>query len=108
MPGLKALDERTLQIQLISPFPQLTHTLAQGYSAIVPREAVDHYGQEFAIHPVGSGPYRLQVFNSAGAVLVRNTGFRQEPFSLEAEGFDPGVHGRFELEALEGSHCSFH
>ena len=100
--GLKALDDRTLQIQLISPFPQLTHTLAQGFSAIVPREAVDHYGQEFAIHPVGSGPYRLQLFNSASAVLVRNPGFREEPFSLEAEGFDKTAHSQLDLEGLEG------
>jgi oligopeptide transport system substrate-binding protein len=100
--GLKALDDRTLQIQLISPFPQLTHTLAQGFSAIVPREAVDHYGQEFAIHPVGSGPYRLQLFNSASAVLVRNPGFREEPFSLEAEGFDSAAHSHLGLEGLEG------
>ena len=102
VPGLKALDDRTLQIQLISPFPQLTHTLAQGYSAIVPREAVDHYGPEFSINPVGSGPYRLQVFNSARAVLVRNTGFRREPFSPEAEGFDPQVHDLYGIELLEG------
>ncbi len=100
--GLKALDDRTLQIQLISPFPQLTHTLAQGFSAIVPREAVDHYGQEFAIHPVGSGPYRLQLFNSASAVLVHNPGFREEPFSLEAEGFDKTAHSQLDLEGLEG------
>ena len=100
--GLKALDDRTLQIQLVSPFPQLTHTLAQGFSAIVPREAVDHYGQEFGIHPVGSGPYRLQLFNSASAVLVRNPGFREEPFSLEAEGFDKTAHSHLGLEGLEG------
>ncbi|MFC1689514.1 ABC transporter substrate-binding protein [Pseudomonadota bacterium] len=100
--GLKALDDRTLQIQLIAPFPQLVHTLAQGYSAIVPREAVEHYGQQFAIHPVGSGPYKLQLFNSAGAVLVRNTKFRQEPFGLAAEGFDPAIHAGYGLERLEG------
>jgi len=100
--GLKALDDRTLQIQLVSPFPQLTHTLAQGFSAIVPREAVDHYGQEFAIHPVGSGPYRLQLFNSASAVLVRNPGFREEPFSLEAEGLDKAAQSHLGLEGLEG------
>jgi len=100
--GLKALDDRTLQIQLISPFPQLTHTLTHGLSAIVPREAVDHYGQEFAIHPVGSGPYQLRGFNSASAVLVRNPGFREEPFSLEAEGFDPSVHSGLGLEELVG------
>jgi len=102
VPGLKALDDHTLQIQLIRPFPQLTHTLAQGYSAVVPREAIEHYGQEFAIRPVGSGPYRLVVFNSAGAVLARNTVFRQEPFSLEAEGYDPKLHGALGLAGLEG------
>ena len=102
VPGLKALDERTLQIQLISPFPQLTHTLTQGYSAVVPREAAEHYGQELAIHPVGSGPYHLQKFNSAGAVLVRNPDFREEPFSAAAEGFDPSERTHLDTEALEG------
>lgn len=102
IPGLKALDERTLQIQLISPFPQLTHTMAQGYSAVVPREAVERYGQEFAIHPVGSGPYRLKKFDSAGAVLVRNPAFRQEPFSAAAEGHDAGLPDFVDIEALEG------
>ena len=100
--GLKALDERTIQIQLISPFPQLVHTLAQGFSAIVPREAVEHYGNEFPIRPVGSGPYRLGKFNSSGAVLKRNRKFRQQPISLEAEGYDAQTQGHLGLEQLEG------
>ena len=102
VPGLRALDEHTVQIQLISPFPQLTHTLAQGFSAIVPREAVQHYGREFPIHPVGSGPYRLQSFNSSSAVLQRNAGFRQQPFSLEEEGYDPETQSYLGLEHLDG------
>lgn len=102
VPGLRALDDHTVQIQLISPFPQLAHTLAQGFSAIVPREAVEHYGQEFPIHPVGSGPYQLQGFNSSGAVLLRNTKFRQHPFNLEAEGYDPETQATLGLEKLEG------
>jgi ABC-type transport system substrate-binding protein len=100
--GLRALDDRTIQIQLISPFPQLPHTLAQGFSAVVPREAVDAYGQEFAIRPVGSGPYRLLDFNSARATLLRNEDFRREPFRLAAEGFDPSSQGALGLERLEG------
>lgn len=102
VPGLRALDDRTIQIQLISPFPQLTHTLAQGFAAVVPREAVEHYGREFAIHPVGSGPYSLRRFNSSGAVLEKNKRFRQRPLSLEAEGFDPESQGGLGLEALDG------
>lgn len=100
--GLRALDERTIQIQLIQPFPQLTHTLAQGLSAIVPREAVEHYGPELSLHPVGSGPYRLASFNSTRAVLTRNPHFREEPFSLAREGYDPARQSSLGLEGLEG------
>ena len=57
---------------------------------------------ELAVHPVGSGPYRLASFNTASAVLVRNTGFRQEPFSLENEGFNPALQSAYGLEHLEG------
>jgi len=102
VPGLRALDDYTIQIQLNSPFPQLPHTLAQGYAAVVPREAVTTYGPEFAIHPVGSGPFRLAEFNSARAVMLRNDGFRKEPFSLVAEGFDPVRQAGLGLESLEG------
>jgi ABC-type transport system substrate-binding protein len=101
--GLRALDDYTIQIQLIAPFPQLTHTLAQGFAALVPREAVERYGPEFAVRPVGSGPYRLARFDSAGAVLLRNESFRRLPFSLEAEGYDPATQGDLGLERLEGA-----
>jgi ABC-type transport system substrate-binding protein len=102
IPGLRALDDHTIQIQLVEPFPQLTHTFTQGYSALVPQEAVAHYGSGLATHPVGSGPYRLERFDSAGAVLLRNDDFRQEPFSLAAEGYDPSRQKRYGLESLEG------
>jgi len=102
VPGLRALDERTIQIQLIAPFPQFTHTLAQGYAAVVPREAVEHYGAGFALHPVGSGPFRLKRFDNTGAVLKSSRRFREEPFSLEAEGFDAKAHAGLGLESLEG------
>ena len=107
IPGLRALDERTIQIQLISPFPQLAHTLAQGFSAIVPREAVEYYGPEFKRHPVGSGPYRLDSFNSASAVLLENERFRRSVFDLEAEGFDPDSQGGLGLEQLQGQSLPF-
>lgn len=100
--GLLALDERTIRIRLKAPFPQLTHTLTQGFSAIVPREAVERYAGGFALHPVGSGPYRLDSFNSASAVLLRNPGFRAEPLSLAREGYDPLSQSRLGLQRLEG------
>lgn len=98
--GLRALDDHTIRFQLVSPYPQFVHTLAQGFSAIVPREAVERYGGEFSVRPVGSGPYRLQRFDSSGAVMVRNDHFRQEPFDLAEEGFDPARQQGLGLESL--------
>ena len=57
--GLRALDERTLQIKLTGPYPQLLWILAMHYSYAVPREAVEFYGDNFVNHPVGTGPFVL-------------------------------------------------
>lgn len=58
--GLRAIDDRTLQMELTGPYPQLLWILAMHYSFAVPREAVEAYGGEFVNHPVGTGPYRLR------------------------------------------------
>jgi ABC-type transport system substrate-binding protein len=102
IPGFRALDDHTIRIRLKQPYPQFTHTLTQGYAAIVPAEAVMHYGPELANHPVGSGPFRLLSRNRARAVLERNPDFRREPFSLEQEGYDSEQQEMLGLQALEG------
>jgi ABC-type transport system substrate-binding protein len=58
--GLRALNDRTLQIQLTGPYPQLLWILAMHYSFAIPREAVEFYGDDFVNHPVGTGPYILE------------------------------------------------
>jgi oligopeptide transport system substrate-binding protein len=100
--GLRALDDYSIQITLTQPFPQLVHTFTQGYAGIVPREAVEKYGQEFASRPVGSGPFRLVSRDSARAVFEKNPDFRQQPFDLVDEGFDPEVHADSGFESLQG------
>lgn len=58
--GLRALDDQTFQLTLRAPAPQLLWALAMPSAAIVPREAVEHYGPtRFGQLEVGSGPYRL-------------------------------------------------
>lgn len=100
--GLTAPDRYTIQVKLIKPYPQLTETFAMGFSALVPREAVEKYGREFGIHPVGSGPFILDSFDTAKAVMHANPNFRKEPVSLAAEGYDPKTQGNYGLEAIEG------
>ncbi|MFU8833118.1 MAG: ABC transporter substrate-binding protein, partial [Wenzhouxiangella sp.] len=105
--GLDAIDEHTLQVRLTAPYPQFVHTLANALSAVVPHEAVKHYGQEFGIRPVGSGPFRLQLLDETRAVLARNPAFDRGPFSLAAEGYEPTTQGHLGLESLEGRHYPF-
>ena len=100
--GLRALDDYTIQITLTRPFPQFVHTLTQGYAAVVPREAVEQYGQMLASHAVGSGPFKLVSRDGVRAVLVRNPDFRQEPFDLDAEGYDPAAGSHPDMLQLQG------
>jgi len=100
--GLRALDRHTLQVTLVRPYPQLLDSLAQGYSAVVPREAVEHYGREFAVKPVGSGPFRVVSYDTTRLVMERNPKFRQEPVDLEAEGYDPATQAQYGLERIAG------
>jgi ABC-type transport system substrate-binding protein len=100
--GLSALDRHTLRIRLTRPYPQIVHTLAQGYAAVVPREAVAFHGRTLGAHAVGSGPFRLESFDTTRAVLQRNPDFRAEALDLAEEGYDAERDSDFGLEALDG------
>jgi len=100
--GLLAEDDRTVRIELTEPYPQFTHTLAMALSAIVPREAIEHYGSKFGVHPVGSGPFELERFDETLAVLEPNPHFDRGTVNLAAEGYDPQQHGRYDLAAIDG------
>ena len=100
--GLRALDRYTIQIRLLRPYPQLVYTLTQGYSSVVPVEAVEKYGKEFASRPVGSGPFRVVSYDTSKIVFEANPKFRKEPVDLEFEGYDEQRHGHLGLEVIEG------
>ncbi|NNC63953.1 MAG: hypothetical protein HKN84_04130 [Gammaproteobacteria bacterium] len=100
--GLRAVDRYTIEIRLIKPYPQLVYTLAQGYSAIVPREAVETYGRELSSRPVGSGPFKVISYDSSRIVYEKNEKFRQEPVDIWEEGYDPETQARTGVEAIHG------
>ncbi len=55
-----ALNDSVLQIRLKQPFSPFLSILAMEYCSVVPREAVEFYGNSFRKHPVGTGPFFLK------------------------------------------------
>lgn len=83
--GVKAIDKYTLQLKLAKVFPQFLYALAMPFSYVVAKEAVEKYGREFINHPVGTGPYRLPVFdNRKHLVFTKNPTFREKFYPKEA------------------------
>lgn len=99
--GLTAIDDFTIQIKLTMPYPQLVHTFAMAYSAIVPQEVVEFYGPAFGSNPVGSGPFILDDFSTDVAYLSKNKNHRSEPVDIYFEGFNQQLHQGLGLETIQ-------
>lgn len=93
IPGLRALDRYTLQINLDQARPRLLDNLASNdLMGAVAREVVEFYGDRITEHPVGTGPFVLKQWRrSSLIVLEKNPGYREryfeaEPAANDAEG----------------------
>ena len=98
--GLRALDRYTLQITLTGTDYAFPYVLAIPPTAAVAREVVEKYGDDFAFHPVGTGPYVVREWvRSSRIVLEASPTFREETF--ETYGGDDDVSRDIE-RALRG------
>ncbi|MCX6353055.1 MAG: ABC transporter substrate-binding protein [Bacteroidetes bacterium] len=68
--GFVALNDSTFQINLVKPFPPFLRLLAMQYCSVVPREAIDFYGKDFRIHPVGTGPFKLRFYYEGEKLIL--------------------------------------
>jgi oligopeptide transport system substrate-binding protein len=57
--GIQCPDSSTLVITLTKPFAPFLSILTMAYTFVYPREAVEHYKDNFGYHPVGTGPFRF-------------------------------------------------
>lgn len=60
--GFRKISDYEFEIELVEPVYRFLYVLSMFQTAIVPREAVEFYGQDFAFHPVGTGPFILDDF----------------------------------------------
>ncbi len=84
--GFVAPDRYTLVIRLKQPYPQLIWVLTMPYAFVVPREAVEFYGDRFAERAVGTGPFRLKKWRRNYSIeYVRNETFHGQTYPSEGE-----------------------
>ncbi len=56
----QAPNDTTFVLHLREVFPPMLSILSMQYCSVVPKEAVEKYGDQFRVHPVGTGPFYLK------------------------------------------------
>lgn len=71
-----ALNDTTFVMKLSTSFLPMLGILTMEYCAIVPREGVEYYGDEFRSNPVGSGPFKFKRWEENQAMyFVKNENY---------------------------------
>lgn len=77
---IQSINDTTLAIKLIEPFPPFLGILSMKYCSVIPHEAVEYYNSDFRKNPVGTGPFEMQKWvENIKLVLKRN------PYYFESE-----------------------
>jgi peptide/nickel transport system substrate-binding protein len=66
-----ALNDTVFQLKLLKPFQPILGILSMQYCSIVPKEAVQQYGNDFRRHPVGSGPFQFVAWVEGQALVLK-------------------------------------
>jgi peptide/nickel transport system substrate-binding protein len=80
--SVEAIDDYTVRLHLNGPNALLFST-GRGLTktGIVPREAVEHFGDQFGMNPIGSGPFKFVEYKPDEAlVLERNELYWKRPY----------------------------
>ena len=74
--GFKAVNDSTLIIYLLKPFPPFLGLLTMQYCSVIPFEIVELYDQDFRNQPVGTGPFKFKLWKEGvKLVLVKNENY---------------------------------
>jgi ABC-type transport system substrate-binding protein len=78
--SLKALSRYEVELKLKEAYPQILNVMAMPYLYIVPQECVAYYGDDFAMRPVGTGPFRLKSYSTKRFEWEKNPDYRKVIF----------------------------
>ncbi|GEQ85961.1 peptide ABC transporter substrate-binding protein [Patiriisocius marinistellae] len=66
-----AENDSTFIIQLKKPFPAFLGLLSMRYCSVVPKEAIEFYGNDFRSNPVGTGPFQFKMWEENVKLVLR-------------------------------------
>lgn len=73
----RVIDASTVELKLKSKYGRLLSALASGGLAMVSPAAAKQYGEDYAQHPVGTGPFKFQEWvQNDHVTLVRNPDYQ--------------------------------
>ena len=91
-----AIDDSTFQLKLLQPFLPILGILSMQYCSVLPREAVETYGNDFRRHPVGSGPFAFVAWEEGQAlVLTKNEQYFEKDSTGESYPYLDGIKVNF-------------
>jgi len=67
----RAINDTLLEIRLKKAFPAFLGLLSMRYCSVVPKEAIEHYGNEFRRNPVGTGPFQFKMWEENVKLVLR-------------------------------------
>ncbi len=67
----KAESDSVFTINLKQPFPPFLGLLAMKYCSVVPKEAVEYFGNTFRANPIGTGPFQYKLWVENTKLVLR-------------------------------------
>ncbi len=69
--NFKAENDSTFTINLKQAFPPFLGLLAMKYCSVVPKEAVEYFGNSFRANPIGTGPFQFKLWVENTKLVLR-------------------------------------
>jgi peptide/nickel transport system substrate-binding protein len=109
MQGIEAVDDYTVRITLLQPQNAFTAILTMAFNAVVPRSEVERWGNDYRLHPVGTGPFTLERWTPGQEVVfVRHAKyFRANRPALERVVYKLGVDQSVALLRFEKGEADY-
>ncbi|MEQ8850297.1 MAG: ABC transporter substrate-binding protein [Phycisphaerales bacterium] len=84
--GFRKISDKEFEIELIAPVTRFEWVLTMFQTSIVPREAVEYYGEDFFRNPVGTGPFMLESWTpKKDMTVVRNPNYHEVRYPARDE-----------------------